>query len=342
MSFTCQVCFEQQSKRFPLPKLATGNGDVLREADCEHPICQTCLATFVTSRVQEQMVSNVRCPFGGCTNQIFEQDVKRMVSEGIVTSQISERFAELRTSNYTARAESLSETLTSLEESNDFELILKLWHSTRLCPRCSLVIEKSQGCNSFFCICGHHFHYDSAPRIVGKGIKNYDQVVSVARSCGLTLEDAQKYGGESWRKERALACNRLVDRVVEQTRLSRDAAWELLQQAKLGDQSARERIRCAKEVTAEEEDREPYFDLWENSLDDTDELQARTGKVGAHVLQEASEEIVDADFNSESAKTWALIVTKSIEAVGTHKIDRCIGLRKVPPVADCEVGNETV
>jgi len=341
MSFTCQVCFEQQSKRFALPKLATGNGDVLREADCEHPICQTCLATFVASRVQEQLVSSVRCPFDGCTNQIFEQDVNRMVSEGIVTSQISERFAELRTSNYTARAESLSETLTSLEESNDFELILKLWHSTRLCPRCSLVIEKSQGCNSFFCICGHHFHYDSAPRIVGKGVKNYDQVVSVARSCGLTLEDAQKYGGESWKRERALAWNRLVDRVVAQTRLSRDAAWELLQQAKLGDQSARQRIRCAKEVTAEEEDSELYFDLWENSMDDTDELQARTGEVVANVLQEASEDIAGTAFTSEHAEMWASIVTKSIEAVGIHKANRCIGSHKVLQVANCEVGNET-
>lgn len=271
MAFNCQVCFEERDKRFALPELKTGNGDLLRAKDCEHPICQTCLATFVATRVNEQFVFHIRCPFTDCVNEIFEQDVKRLATVGALTQDISERFAELRARDYTARAESLSETLASLEKGDDYSLIVKLWETTRLCPRCSLVIEKSQGCNSFYCICGHHFHWDSAPRIVGKGIKNYGQVVSIARSHGLSLQDVQQYGGSSWRKARALAWNSHVKRTAGETRLSRDEAWELLQKARLGDKSAREVIRSARnrEETSEENDAdwEEHPDLWVNNTE---------------------------------------------------------------------------
>lgn len=282
MAFTCQICFEELNiaERFALPRLATGNQDVLRAKDCDHPICQECLASFVTARVQDQLVFNVRCPFDGCMNEIFEQDVKRMESAGALSSDVSKRFAELRARDYTAHAASLQQTWISLEKAGDYDLILKLWQSTRLCPRCNLVIEKSEGCNSFYCICGHHFHYDSAPRVVGNGIERFREVVSTAKSLGLSLEEVQRYGADDerpWRMARALAWNKQVNRTAAETQLSREEASQLLQQAKTGNLHAREQIRLARnrqETSIADEVEEEYhfsFNLWERSALDNGE-----------------------------------------------------------------------
>jgi len=54
MSCTCQICFDEKSTRLELPHIATGNGDVLREADCNHPICMECMTTHVRVRIEEQ------------------------------------------------------------------------------------------------------------------------------------------------------------------------------------------------------------------------------------------------------------------------------------------------
>jgi len=279
MAFQCQVCFEHKHERLPLPKLATGNGDVLRAADCDHPICQTCMATWVTTRVQEQLVFNVRCPFVGCTNGLFEQDVGRLVLAGELPLPISESFAGIRTRDYSARAQALpQELLAKLEENKDFDVIHKLWETMRLCPRCSLAIERSAGCNSFFCICGHHFDFATAPHLFGNDIQNYSNVIDMAQILHVSLEDAQKYGsdvlsGKNWSRQRALAAHRLVTRIAVQrsgaeadNNVALAEAWKLHQQAKAGDTEARKIIRAAKHnarATVHEEDA-PCMELWED------------------------------------------------------------------------------
>merc|ERR1711953_1644163 len=105
------------------------------------------------------------------------KDVKRLVDNGTISGLISERFVQLRIRDYSARAKSLSQTLMEAEAEKDFDFIKRLWETTRLCPRCSLVIERSEGCNSFYCSCGHHFDFATAPRVFGKGVKNYVKVI---------------------------------------------------------------------------------------------------------------------------------------------------------------------
>jgi hypothetical protein len=267
-------------ERLSLPKLTTGNGDVLRADDCQHPICQECLATWISSRVQEQLVFNVRCPFIGCTMKLFEQDLARLVGTGALAASISERFAEIRARDYTARVQALSQTLiTEPENDEDFDVLQRLWQTTRLCPRCSLVIERSEGCNSFYCICGHHFDYSTAPRVFGNGMKNYGKLIDVAKSLRLSLSDAEKYGGDdilgkNWTQKRALETHRIVSRISREARLTLDEAWELHQQAKSGDLIARSQIRAARgraESTNKSEEDEVEEEtlgfLWNMSLD---------------------------------------------------------------------------
>jgi len=300
MTFTCQVCFEQKDKRLPLTKLATGNGDVLRTDDCEHPICQECLATFVTTRVQEQFAFNLRCPYVGCANEIFEQDVTRLVAASVLPASISLRFAELRTRDYTARAEALSQTLTELEEGDDLDLLQKIWETTRLCPRCSLAIERSQGCNSFYCICGHHFDYARAPRIFGNHVENYGKVIEFAKQLSLSLAESERYGsntealGKKWTSARASAVHHAVRRTAKTAKMEMDDAWQLHQKAKSGDKDAQKCIhrvlgREEREFQIEGEEQEegwtPCLFLWNNSTSHTqnsDDVHKEVG-TGTHI-----------------------------------------------------------
>jgi len=174
------------------------------------------------------------------------------VNAGSLEVSVSERFAELRTRDYTARAESLTQTLTHETGEEDLDSMLTLWQTVRLCPRCSLAIQRSDGCNSFYCICGHHFDFMTAPRVIGKGIINFGEILNVAKRLGVSLQEAEKYGsdisgrGKRWRMARAVACHGILSGIVAETRISMDEAWELQQQARSGNEDARARIREAR------------------------------------------------------------------------------------------------
>mmetsp|Transcript_84917 Transcript_84917/g.132721 ORF Transcript_84917/g.132721 Transcript_84917/m.132721 type:complete len:362 (-) Transcript_84917:167-1252(-) len=283
MAFLCQICFEEKSVRLALPRLATGNGDVLRMDDCQHPICQECLSTFVSTRINEQRVFNIRCPFVGCSCEIFEQDLQRLVQGGALTITNSERFAELRSRDFSARAESLSGALIEDLPEKDLESVKRIWQTMRFCPRCHLAIERSHGCNSFYCTCGHHFNFALAPRVVGDGIQNFGKVIEVAKNLGVPLAKAESFVkdnkalGEKWSPWKAIALHRNVSRIAADTGAEFDDAFKLQQQARNGDEAARAKIRAAKYRISrqtygeeEKEDEELYALAWNSEPTDAE------------------------------------------------------------------------
>lgn len=77
----------------------------------------------------------------------------------------------------------MSETLLSLSSNGfvdipdaDLHLLQTLFRTTRCCPRCCVIIEKKEGCDSFGCICGHRFNFAEAPRFFGQGIRSFDHI----------------------------------------------------------------------------------------------------------------------------------------------------------------------
>jgi len=236
-AFVCEVCFEEKTERLELPSLKTGNGDVLRDADCNHGICRECMAAFVVARVEEQHVFHIRCPHQGCKNELYEQDLSRLVKSGSLEASVSARFAELRARDFAARAKTLAEIMP--QDDVDYGLVRRLYETTRLCPRCSLVIEKSAGCNSFYCICGHHFNYESAPRVVGNGIKKYGKVICFAEEHKLPLSVAETYAGR-------IKLYTKAGKIAPRLGISWEEAMEVQARAFHGDVAARARIRAAR------------------------------------------------------------------------------------------------
>jgi len=227
-TLTCEVCFEPCTDRLKLEKLQTGNGDVLRQADCGHRICRGCMALYVTVRVEENRVFGMRCPHEGCSNELFEQDLARLP----LPNGVLEQFVKLRSQDYSQRAKELRATL--LESCNALETARELCQFARLCPRCNVVLQKSQGCNSFFCICGHHFQYDKAPRVFPA---TFPKVIDMADKFNMTIEEAELRVGQGFCK---------ASRVALQMGVSLEEARELQKRAQGGDEAARAQIAAAR------------------------------------------------------------------------------------------------
>mmetsp|Transcript_163114 Transcript_163114/g.313303 ORF Transcript_163114/g.313303 Transcript_163114/m.313303 type:complete len:464 (-) Transcript_163114:318-1709(-) len=191
MEFTCAICFQTAGSRLELPVFRTGNGDKLRECDCGHPICCECMSQHVRVRVEEQRVFNLHCPFVGCRTELFEQDLQRLVfqTQGALSSELCQRFVKLRARDFSARIASFDDMVPRIEE--DAELLLSL-HEMRVCPRCKLVIQRSEGCDDFFCLCGERFNYAAAARPVCNGVKNVKEVVARAKDQQMTVAKATR------------------------------------------------------------------------------------------------------------------------------------------------------
>eukprot|EP00928_Gymnodinium_smaydae_P099745 TRINITY_DN9601_c0_g1_i1.p1 TRINITY_DN9601_c0_g1~~TRINITY_DN9601_c0_g1_i1.p1 ORF type:complete len:313 (+),score=45.93 TRINITY_DN9601_c0_g1_i1:177-1115(+) len=238
--FLCEVCFEMQTERLAMPRHQTGNFDVVRAGDCNHPVCRSCMVHYLKVRVAEQTVFKIRCPHANCSNEILEDDVRRLAKEGHISDDVREKFVELRRRDYSERAKELTETCAS----GDLDLVVELYKSTRLCPRCSLIIQKASGCNSFYCTCGHHFNYESAPRLIGNGVKNFSYVIRLAKKYGLTICEAMKYGGDSRKYDK-------VSRLASMARLSMEDAFDLDTRSRNGDIEAQKRIRQLRRCCAD-------------------------------------------------------------------------------------------
>jgi len=241
--FTCAVCFDDQKvQRLPLPKLATVNGDVLRSDDCNHPVCQDCMSAFVVARVDEQRVFGIRCPFEGCQNELYEQDVEKLAQSGVLAPEVAKQLADLRKQDYTARLIDLTEEGRE-HTADDYRLMKTLWASTRRCPRCNVIIEKSEGCNSFGCTCGHRFNFLKAPRGCGDGIEDFESVMGLVADCEMSLGSAMQRVREASAK--GIKKYKLVLTISSQRQIPVSLA-EVHVQASLGQHPAVAQLRDAR------------------------------------------------------------------------------------------------
>lgn len=133
----------------------------------------------------------IRCPYLGCKNELYEKDIELLVERGVLAAPLGKQLAELRKQNYTARLEGFTDEMQPLT-ADDYKFMKKLWACTRRCPRCSVIIEKSEGCNDFGCICGHRFNFAKAPRGCGDGVADFGSVISLAADFDMALKDAMQ------------------------------------------------------------------------------------------------------------------------------------------------------
>merc|ERR1711920_436273 len=98
-----------------------------------------------------------------------------------------------------------------------------------------VMMEKSSGCNSFGCICGHKFDFASAPRGCGDGIEDFQCVIKLCSQEGMSVADAMKRVGDACKK--GIKRYGMVLALANHLQLDLPAA-ELHARAFFGEQSA--------------------------------------------------------------------------------------------------------
>ena len=122
-------------------------GEHFRKPACSHAYCGPCLQQYLQVAV-DGMALNIRCPHPDCKFVLYPDDVKRLAAPDTF-----ERYDALRKTDYRTRLRQLqADGLVNSE-------FLK---QTRVCPACYVIIERSEGCDSMFCVCGNSFRYKSA------------------------------------------------------------------------------------------------------------------------------------------------------------------------------------
>jgi len=168
--------------------------------------------------------------------ELQEQDLRCLVGYSALDSDICERFVELRARDFSSRANSFRDMVPQCD--GDVECLSRL-QEMRLCPRCKLVIQRSEGCNSFYCICGEHFNYALAERAIGDGVKHFRWVLALAKSQRLTVASAAAFGGDIRLFKKASA-------TAAQLGLSCEQALVLHRRAQAGHCGARALIRKSR------------------------------------------------------------------------------------------------
>lgn len=234
--FECEVCYEHKlfkKDRLPLSQKKTLNGDVLRKSDCNHGVCSQCMAAYVTARVEENRVFDIRCPHEGCRNELYESDVVDLHQRGLLAESVMNQFANLRAQDYKQRVTSLRDDF--FEGRLDAGTMSAMSKNVRLCPRCNIILQKSEGCNSFGCSCGHRFQYDKAPQLFGPSVL---KPLKIAAKFGVTFQEAERLVGQG-------CC--IGERVAMQLGIPLEEAAELQRRAKAGDGAAIDIIRAGRQ-----------------------------------------------------------------------------------------------
>eukprot|EP00992_Anisonema_acinus_P015879 TRINITY_DN9932_c0_g1_i3.p1 TRINITY_DN9932_c0_g1~~TRINITY_DN9932_c0_g1_i3.p1 ORF type:complete len:365 (+),score=44.60 TRINITY_DN9932_c0_g1_i3:53-1147(+) len=235
----CGICLEELTDGVAIGQHKTGNGDVLRQ-DCSHQFCRACMSEYVSHRISEHRVFDIRCPHPTCPAQLFEADVQRLV-----TPDIFAKYSALLKQDFTARVDHL---FNASHSQDHLETLRVLHDESRICPKCGVILQRSQGCNSMYCFCGTNFHYASAARVGGQ---RFSSVLKLAAQESISIAQARQFDGDYARFKRA-------HQLAAMARSDLEAADRLGRRASAGDEEARALVarlrreaRAAQNVEAE-------------------------------------------------------------------------------------------
>mmetsp|Transcript_6789 Transcript_6789/g.7042 ORF Transcript_6789/g.7042 Transcript_6789/m.7042 type:complete len:579 (+) Transcript_6789:13-1749(+) len=163
---------------------------------CHHVFCEECVRRYLTKKIENGQVLNIKCLYGGCPEIFTDRDVFKYCSEEIIQKYRRFKLDQLKLSNPNSlfvycpivncnelvNIDNIEYTIISCNQEHFFcikcrkephegecepynqrllEEIkenLKNKSSVKLCPLCEVIIEKNEGCNHMTCInCYYEF-----------------------------------------------------------------------------------------------------------------------------------------------------------------------------------------
>ncbi|NBO39732.1 hypothetical protein EBU99_14275 [bacterium] len=156
---TCLICLEPAVGRWTPPQIKTENGDFIRPShSCTHIVCETCMEAYVSAKIIDMRVNDLRCPAPDCKTKLYDCDINYLL--GDTMPEILSAYRSLKKTTHRER-------MTELVKSYSLQELCELAQArVKVCPCCCMLLQRSAGCDSFFCVCGHQFTYSDAPDLV--------------------------------------------------------------------------------------------------------------------------------------------------------------------------------
>ena len=142
----CTICFDDSDNAAALHRCAPQSFESWSSRPCTHRFCMDCMKSYIGSKLDDQ-VWNVKCPAVDCRYFLNQFDVERFAGSAEL-----QRYQKLRNTDFSSR-------LVEVLGGQDDEFAKWAKTNTQACPRCHLMCEKSEGCNSMVCRCGTNFCY---------------------------------------------------------------------------------------------------------------------------------------------------------------------------------------
>lgn len=153
----CQVCFEEDARQKQFLNGSIGGiTPFLNEEgnfyhlNCPFKSCKTCIKKYLEDSIDAKKTI-LRCPGVHANSKrcshIFSFDE---ISE-IVSKESLEKWLETCSTNYQERLDSIMSSDSSLREFVE--------NNCKPCPRCKVIVSRSEGCDEISCRCGESFCY---------------------------------------------------------------------------------------------------------------------------------------------------------------------------------------
>lgn len=145
----CFICLDT-IRNGVYSKVESG-GEHFKKGKCFHVFCEDCMRGYIHSKIQDRCTS-IRCPDGSCSFVLYKDDIGRIADPPHVAL-----YAKLSKDEFVSRLRELQ-----VLKKDDQIIASYIRSHCRFCPSCKVLIERSEGCSSMLCTCGHRFDWNSA------------------------------------------------------------------------------------------------------------------------------------------------------------------------------------
>ena len=223
----CRICFSNKI-----------NPNNKAQISCGHFFCDTCINKYLTNKIINGQVLDIKCLLGGCPKRYTDEEIEENVSEEVFKKYKKFKNIQIKLSNpnkiyLDCPFPDCGEMVDCTNPESDFvecnnhhifcykchklgkhekgkclndEMLLlqeiqnknKNGNNFKQCPKCNIIIEKNEGCNQMHCI---NCGYDFCWLCLKKYTENHYAMYNVSGCPGMRYESDSGY---KWRKNPCL------------------------------------------------------------------------------------------------------------------------------------------
>ena len=223
----CRICFSNKI-----------NPNNKAQISCGHFFCDTCIKTYLTNKIINGKVLDIKCLLGGCPKRYSDEEIEENVSEEVFKKYKKFKNIQIKLTNpnklyLNCPFPDCEEIVDCTNPESDFvecnnhhifcykchklgkhekgkclndEVLLleeiqnknKNGNNYKQCPKCHIIIEKNEGCNQMHCI---NCGYDFCWLCLKHYTQNHYAMYNVSGCPGMRYESDSGY---KWRKNPCL------------------------------------------------------------------------------------------------------------------------------------------